>query len=225
MIFSLLLVFSLILTSCKPAQPETPPASTEAATEEPVATTRKGGWLDEINFSVVSDNSAVTQIQAGAIDMYADGLAAADLPEIVDAGLPYVMNNGLQYDILYNPGVCTDTTKLNPFSDPKIREATNWLYDRNYINQEIYAGANLLKWFPITTEFPMYANVADVAAKLETVYAYNFDKAAQIIDEQMTALGATKDTAGKWTYNGAPVVLDFLIRNDKIGRASCRERV
>ncbi len=217
MIFSLLLVFSLILTSCKPAQPETPPASTEAATEEPVATTRKGGWLDEINFSVVSDNSAVTQIQAGAIDMYADGLAAADLPEIVDAGLPYVMNNGLQYDILYNPGVCTDTTKLNPFSDPKIREATNWLYDRNYINQEIYAGANLLKWFPITTEFPMYANVADVAAKLETVYAYNFDKAAQIIDEQMTALGATKDTAGKWTYNGAPVVLDFLIRNDSDG--------
>jgi peptide/nickel transport system substrate-binding protein len=215
-IFGLLLVFSLILTSCKSAQPATP-AATVAVTEEPAATTRKGGWLDEIDFSVVSNDSAVTQIQAGAINMYADGLAAADLQEILDAGLPYVMNNGLQYDILYNPGVCTDTSKLNPFADPKIREATNWLYDRNYINQEIYAGANLLKWFPITTQFPMYANVADVAAKLETIYAYNFDKAAQIIDEQMTALGATKDASGKWTYNGALVTLDFLIRNDSDG--------
>ena len=131
--------------------------------------------------------------------MYADGLAAADQPTIIDAGLPYVEYNGLQYDILYNPGVCSDTTILNPFSDPKIREATNWLYDRDYINQEIYAGANLLKFFPITTHFPMYANVADTAATLETYYAYNLEKARQVIDEEMLAFGAEKNTDGKWT--------------------------
>ena len=147
-LFGLLIIVTMVLSACTKTQTPAPAAATEApsevtateaptvaATEAPAPTTRKGGWLDEINFSVVDSDSAITQIQAGAIDIYADGLAASDFPASVEAGLPYVMNNGLQYDLLYNPGVCTDTSILNPFSDPKIREATNWLYDRSYINQ------------------------------------------------------------------------------------------
>jgi peptide/nickel transport system substrate-binding protein len=240
-ILGLLVAISMLLASCGPAQTATPvatsvpvatnapaatsaPAATNApaATQAPAATsvpqtTRKGGWLDEIDFSVVTEDSAVTQIQAGAIDMYSDGLAAADFPSIQEAGLPYVENNGLQYDILYNPGVCKDTNILNPFSDPKIREATNWLYDRNYINQEIYAGADLLKFFPITTQFPAYANLADVAAALETQYAFNPDKAKSIITDEMKTLGANQAADGKWQYKGKPVTLDFLIRIDSDG--------
>ncbi len=233
-LFGLLIIVTMVLSACTKTQTPVPSAATEApsegaateaaetepttvVTEAPAPTTRKGGWLDEINFSVVDSDSAITQIQAGAIDIYADGLAASDFPAIVEAGLPYVMNNGLQYDLLYNPGVCTDTSILNPFSDPKIREATNYLYDRNYINQEVYAGVNLLKWFPITTEFPMYANLADVAAKLEGIYAYDPAKAEQIITEQMTALGAAKNVDGKWEYKGQLVVLKYLIRTDSDG--------
>ncbi len=232
-LFGILIILAMVLSACTKAQTPMPEAATmapseaatsETATEEPAAateapapTTRKGGWLDEINFAVVDSDSAITQIQAGAIDIYADGLAASDFPAIVEAGLPYVMNNGLQYDLLYNPGVCNDTTILNPFSDPKIREATNWLYDRNYINQEIYEGVNLLKWFPITTEFPMYANLADIAAKLEGIYAYDPAKAEQIITEQMTALGAEKNVDGKWEYQGQLVNLKYLIRTDSDG--------
>lgn len=226
--FGLMLVLCLLLSSCGKTPVVTPAAvgeETAAATLAPTAveteaapaTTRKGGWFDEINFSVVDNDSAVTQIKANAIDIYADGLAASDFPSIKEAGLPYVQNNGLQYDILYNPGVCTDKKILNPFSDPKIREATNWLYDRNYINQEIYSGANLLKWFPITTQFPMYANLADTAAKLETVYAYDPAKAEKAITEEMTTLGATKNADGKWEFSGQPVVLKFLIRTDSDG--------
>ena len=227
--FGLMLVLCLLLSSCTQTPAVTPAATeaeetaalteapTAAPTEVAVATTRKGGWFDEIDFSVVDNDSAITQIQAGAIDIYADGFAAADYPTIVDAGLPYVQNNGLQYDILYNHGVCTDSTQINPFSDPKIREATNWLFDRDYINQEVYAGANLLKWFPITTEFPMYANLADVAARLETIYAYNPDKAEQIISEEMIAMGAEKNADGKWEFKGNLVTLNFLIRSDSDG--------
>lgn len=230
--FGLMLVLCLLLSSCTQTPAATPAATgaataaetaaataapTAAPTEAPAATTRKGGWFDEIDFSVVDNDSAVTQIQANAIDIYSDGLAASDYPSIKEAGLPYVENNGLQYDILYNPGVCTDKKILNPFSDPKIREATNWLYDRNYINQEIYSGANLLKWFPITTEFPMYAALADVAAKLETIYAYDPAKAEKAISEEMTTLGATKNAAGKWEYSGQLVNLKFLIRTDSDG--------
>ena len=50
------LVFSLVLAACGPA-----------ATEEPAMThtDRKGGWLDEIDVSVVSGESAITQLEAG----------------------------------------------------------------------------------------------------------------------------------------------------------------
>jgi peptide/nickel transport system substrate-binding protein len=222
----LLMTFSMVLSACGPSTTATsapPPAATQAgpaATAAPTAvppTTRHGGWLDEIDFSVVSQDSAVTQLKAGAIDVYAGGLASADFPSIKDAGLSYAASNGLYYDIMYNPAVLKDTTVLNPFNDRKIREATNWLYDRNYINQEVYAGGGLPKFFPIQTNGPDYADLADVARGLESEYAYNPDKAKQVISDEMTTLGATAGADGKWQYNGKPVSLIFLVRSDSDG--------
>ena len=126
-------------------------------------------------------------------------------------------SSGLQYSIMYNPATFTDKNVLNPFADKKIREATNYLYDRNYINQEVYAGANLAKFFAITTQFPAYANNAAVAASLEAQYAYNPDKAKSIIADEMKTLGATTDSTGKFQFNGKPVTLNFLIRTDSDG--------
>jgi peptide/nickel transport system substrate-binding protein len=229
LVLSLLVLTSMILSACGTPAPATePPATqpsqpTEAATEAPTAeptpvpTTRHGGWLDEIVFSVVSSDSAVTQLEAGAIDIYAGGLASAEFPTITDAGLSYATSNGLYYDQLYNPAVCTDTTQLNPFSSRAIREATNWLYDRNYINQEVYAGGGLEKFFVIQTNGPDYADLADVARALEAKYAYNPDKAKEVITAEMEAMGATLSADGKWEFNGAPVTLIHLIRTDSDG--------
>ena len=154
-----------------PAETEAPVIELEKCVPPEMAaptTERKGGWLDEIVVSVVTADSAVTQLEAGAIDIYANGLSSKDLPAIQEAGLAYSTSSGLYYDQLYNPAVFTDATKLNPFSNRKIREATNWIYDRDYLNQEIYAGGGLAKFFAITTQFPDYADLADVARKLET---------------------------------------------------------
>ncbi len=214
----LLMVMSMVLSACGPSTTTAP--VTEVPTAAPTAvppTTRHGGWLDEIDFSVVSSDSAVTQLKAGAIDIYAGGLAANNLQAIKDAGLSYGESNGLYYDIMYNPAVLKDANTLNPFSDRKIREATNWLFDRNYINQEMYAGGALPKWFTIQTNGPEYADLADVARGLEAEYAYNPDKAKQIITTEMQGLGATLGPDGKWQYKGKPVTLIFLVRNDSDG--------
>ena len=173
-----------------PAEPVATEAPTEAPTEEPtpepVVSTRKGGWLDEIVISVVEGESAVTQLQAGAIDIYANGLSSKDLPAIKDSGLSYSTASGLYYDLLFNPaGPEFATGVLNPFSNRKIREAMNWLVDRDYLNQEVYEGGALAKFFAITTQFPDYADLADTARKLESFYAYNFDKAKEVIDAEM----------------------------------------
>jgi len=181
------------------------------------STTRKGGWLDEIDASVVDTGSAITQLHSGTIDIYSYGLAASQLPDITSAGLSYSESKSIMYEIMYNPATFTDTDTLNPFTDKKIREATNYLYDRNYINQEVYAGASLLKYFALTTGFPDYNRLGGVATALEAQYAYNPDKAMSIITTEMGILGATLGAGGKWQFKGNPVVLKFLIRNDGDG--------
>ncbi len=222
---SLLAASSFILGACGPAANPTvaPSEPAQPATEVPAGavaaptTTRRGGWVDEIHYSVVDSDSALTQIEAGVLDIYGDGLASADLPAIKDSGLSYKNSNGLYYDIMYNPTVTADPTKLNPFADPRIREATNWLFDRNYINQEVYAGGGLVKFFPFQTNGADYADLADVARGLEAKYAYNPDKAMEQINAAMTEMGATKGADGKWQFNGRPVSIVFLVRNDSDG--------
>ena len=204
-VLGLVIAISMVLTACGP----------NGASSQAHGT--NGGWLDEIDASVVASDSAATQLQAGAVDIYSTGLPPSDLSAIKTAGLNYGSYTGTFYGILYNPAVFTDTSVLNPFSDRKIREATNYLYDRNYINQEIYDGADLAKFFPFVTDGPDYTDLADIAAGLEAQYAYNPDKAKQIISTEMTSLGATAGPDGKWQYKGKPVVLNFLIRPDSDG--------
>ena len=218
----LLVAFGIMLSAC--GQAATPTAAPEAvSTQAPAAqpaastTTRRGGWLDEINFSVVDSDSALTQLQAGAIDIYGEGLASADLPAIKEAGFQYKNANGLYYDIMYNPSVLTDTTKLNPFSDRRIREATNWLYDRDYINQEVYAGGGLVKFFPFQTNGPDYAAMVETCRALEAKYAYNPEEAKEKITLAMTEMGASMGADGKWMYNDAPVTIILLVRTDSDG--------
>ncbi len=227
LVVGVVVALSMLLTACgpnvtatpaAPAQPQQTeaPQATEAPTQVP-PTTRKGGWLDEIDFSVVDSASAITQLKAGAIDIYAGGLSSSDFPAIKDAGLPYQTSNGLFYDLMFNPAVLKDANQLNPFSDRKIREAMNWLVDRNYINQEVYAGGGLAKFFPIQTNGPDYADLADTARSLESYYAYNPDKAKQVVTEEMTTLGATMGADGTWAFKGNPVTIIFLVRTDSDG--------
>jgi hypothetical protein len=212
LVVGLLVAFSMMLASCAPAATATP-----APIEPTAAPARHGGWLDEIDYSVVDAASVITQISAGAVDLFSYGLASDKLAEIKAANLCYSQSYGTYYDFLFNPAVFKDITKLNPFSNRKIREAMNWAVDRNYVNQEIYAGGALPKFLPLTTQLVDYTAVIDVARGLEAYYAYDMTKAQAAVDTEMTAMGATKGADGKWQFNGAPITLIFLIRNDGDG--------
>ena len=64
------------------------------------------------------------------------------------------------------------------------------LMDRNYIVQEIYGGLANTKFTTLNSAFPDYAKYVDVVAALEAKYAYNPEKAKEVITAEMEAMGA-----------------------------------
>jgi peptide/nickel transport system substrate-binding protein len=226
-VLGLLLIASMVLTACQPAPTETQAPTTEENTQTPTEeqatpeetmpqTTRHGGWLDEIGMKVVGADSAITQIAAGDIDIYTSNLSTPQDVEASDAaGLDRSFQFGIYYELTFNPSPFSDG-RLNPFTSETVRKAINYLVDRDYINQEVYGGLGVPKYVSFVSAFPDYArNVATVRA-VQSQLAFDPDKAAADIATGMTEMGAEM-VDGKWMYNGDPVEITFLIRNDSDG--------
>src|SRR5262249_6574501 len=130
--------------------------------------------------------------------------------------ITYTLSYGNTWELTINPaGPVLQNGKLNPFAAASIREALNWLIDRNYIAQELCFGLARPKFLPIVSAFPDYARLADVARALELKYAHNPGKTKEVLTREMPQLGATlKD--GKWWYKDTPVTITLLIRTEDI---------
>ncbi|HEY5731582.1 MAG TPA: ABC transporter substrate-binding protein [Anaerolineales bacterium] len=223
----LLVAVSLVLAACAPGQapatdePSMPEPQSPAATEAPAPTDepampmtdRKGAWVDEVIFTEEnSAEAAASQLNAGQLDIYAYTVAEAPVFETVKSseGLSYSEAAGSSVALMFNPAPFA-SGDLNPFSDQQIREAMHWLVNRDYVVQEIYKGLAIQRYSVLATVFPDYARYADIMRALEAKYAYDFDKADAVVTDRMTELGAEK-VDGKWTFNGSPISLKFVIR-------------
>ena len=239
---TLVLIVALVLAACNggavPAPPQEAPQDaaveaepTEAPAEEEATTdavaaapsaSSASGIVDEIVAVEEPDsNAAVTRLGVGEIDIYASGVSDPEVfSSIQEAGLNYAQSFGNYSELTFNPAgpVFDGTGKLNPFAIPRVREAMNWLIDRDYIAQELYGGLATPRYLPITAAFPDYARLVDVARQLELEYAYNPDKANEVITEEMINLGAEM-VDDKWQYEGEPVELIVLIRTEDVRTA------
>ncbi|HEX9090201.1 MAG TPA: ABC transporter substrate-binding protein, partial [Anaerolineales bacterium] len=191
-------------------------------TATPAPSARKGAWVDQIVFtSQDSAAAAVTQLQANDIDVYAYTVSDATVFQTVkaDSNLSYTTAFGSYDEFTFNPaGPTFKDGRLNPFSDAKIREAMNWLVDRTYMSQEIFGGLANPKFTTLNSAFPDYARYIDTVRALEVKYAYNPDKAKEVVDAEMATLGATLGSDGKWAFNGAPVTIIAIIRTEDARR-------
>lgn len=216
----LLVIASVILAACgpTPTEPATEVAPTEEVPTEVVpATTRHGGWADRLVFTSNPDRqSAITQVQAGEIDVYAMSMSDADLFETVkaDPNLGYTTSVGVYDAFMFNPVQTFNDGRINPFGYPEIREAVNWLIDRDFMIQEYMGGLGLKKVTPLTASFPDYARYIDVVRAMETKYAYNPEKAEQVIAAKMEELGFARNTDNKWVQGDQPVVIIAIIRTE-----------
>lgn len=181
-----------------------------------IAAERTGAWVDDIVVIEIADEpTAIEMLLAGEIDIFAQTMSDPELLKRVEASpyLEYSVSFGGNSEITFNPvgPEFPGTGKLNPFSVPRIREAMNWLIDRDYIAQELYGGMALPRIVTISGAMPDYARHADVIRALELEYSYDFERAKEVVTEEMLKLGATL-VNGKWYYEGEPVVLIGLIR-------------
>jgi peptide/nickel transport system substrate-binding protein len=205
-----------------PPQPTPPPHEAITPGEQPSPPPQEqpqvqppAGLVNEVVFVQEPDQAKVLDmLNAGQMDLYAFGIRDPELARKVKTApkLGYETSYGGSAELTLNPvGPTFKTGALNPFSVPAIREALNWLVDRNYIAQELYGGLAVPRYLPINTIFPDYARLAHVAKALESYYAHNPDKARTVITEEMQKLGADLRD-GKWYYNNEPVKLIFIIR-------------
>ena len=192
------------------------PAQASPHPEDIEATTRTGAWLDTVTFSKIDQaDLAITQLQADQLDVYNYALKDPDLYHTVqaDPNLDYSESTGIYTELTINPyGPLFYDGRLNPFNNPKIREAMNRLIDREHIIQEIYGGLGVPQFTtlqPISADYTRHFNTVK---DLESLYAFNPSQAQQAISVEMLNMGATLGGDGKWQFNGSPVVIIFIIR-------------
>jgi peptide/nickel transport system substrate-binding protein len=233
-IFGLLIVASLALAACQPeaATPEkvietvivekegetiieTVEVEKEVIVEPtPEPVTRQGAWVDTVVFvEEPSSDNAVTRLETGDIDVYAYNIAEAPIADRIYESdkLDYYTSYGNYNELTFNPVMEFEDGTFNPFGDPQIREAMNWLVDRDYVTQEISGGMARNRFTPINFAAADTARLADVIAEIELKYTHDPDQAEQVITERMEALGAEL-VDGMWQYDGEPVELIGLIR-------------
>ncbi|MBE9515235.1 MAG: hypothetical protein IMY79_03775 [Chloroflexi bacterium] len=208
-VLAALLCLSLILVPGCTA----PPGEEEEEEEE-----REGGaWLDEIVISQETSGAAsILKMQEGTVHLYGQGLTDQELFNTVtdDPGLDYKMCMGGSRDLMFNVyGPEFPDGMLNPFWSAKIREATQWLIDRDYIVDEVLGGQGVAMYSQLTPGGAEATRYKDLVDGVIEYYSYNPTKAADVIAEEMVNLGAEL-VDDKWYYKGDPVEVKVVIRID-----------
>ncbi len=180
------------------------------------STDRTGTWLDSLTVvEEPSADAAVSRLEAGDIDVYAFTISSPSTYQRIleTEGVEYKTSYGSYNELTFNPAVCADTSKINPFSVPRIREAMNWLVDRDYIVEEIMGGLGTPRYVPINGASADRGTLAAEIRQIEAAYAHDAERAEQVVTEEMEALGAER-VDGLWTYQGEPVEIIGIIRSE-----------
>ena len=178
--------------------------------------TRQGAWVDTVRFVEEPDaDNAVTRLKIGDLDVYANSIHQPAIANRVFAAeeLDYYTSYGSYNELTLNPVLELEDGSLNPFGDPQIREAMNWLVDRDYITQDIMGSMARPRYIPINYASADRARMADVITEMELTYAYDFAQAEAVITARMLELGAV-NVGGVWHYDGEPVEIIGLIRTE-----------
>jgi peptide/nickel transport system substrate-binding protein len=182
----------------------------------------KGPYIDEARFIVrENENLALEEVRSGALDAYFFQIpveAANDARN--DAGLKIYDKTAGSLGLFVNPAPAAEPNIVNPFQFREIRYALNYLIDRDFVVNELLKGYGSPLIGPFGVYSPEYLNIIDIVESFG--FRYNPSLAVGMISEAMTGAGATNQD-GKWIFNGSPVTIKILIRQDDVAKKSMGE--
>lgn len=175
----------------------------------PAGHNRPGPASEKIYFKAFHVDRAPLDIQSGAMDLYLFSLKTNAARELADTeGLRIYDAPATSISLILNPAP-SRPGEINPFANPEIRHAVQYLVNREFIVNDIYRGMAV----PMTTQVsPLdydFLTVYDIVRSADIRYDPQY--ARQIIKREMEKAGATL-IEGVWTYNERPVRLKFITR-------------
>jgi peptide/nickel transport system substrate-binding protein len=184
----------------------------------------KGPYIDEARFILrENENLALEEVRSGALDTYFFQIpveAANDARN--DPGLKIYDKTAGSLGLFVNPAPAAEPNTVNPFQFREVRYALNYLIDRDFVVNEILKGYGSPLIGPFGIYSPEYLNVIDIVESFG--FRYNPSLATSMISEAMMGTGATNQD-GKWIFNGNPVTIKMLIRQDDVAKKSMGELV
>ncbi len=190
-------------------------------TEEPppppeVRTT--GPWVDSIVISSEPSTAlGVSKLERGDTHIWLmPSITEPDLYDKIEADpdIEYEFSYGAFTDLIFNvAGPYFRDGTLNPFYDAEIREAFNWLIDRDLLIGEFLRGMGMPIYALGGRTFPEYERYPDLFEALEDHYAHDPDRARDVIHDRMVASGAEL-VADRWHYDGSEIEVAFVIVTD-----------
>lgn len=168
-----------------------------------------GPAVDVVTFGAYNVDQAPLNIQNGDIDLYIFGLKTAGAQSLEGVSNVRVSSAPAStLSLILNPAPAPDG-ELNPFSIVAIRQAMQFLVDRDFIANDIYQGRAV----------PMQTNVSPLDYDQLTIFQtvssanirYDAEYARQLITQEMQNAGATL-TNNIWTFNGNPIIIKIITR-------------
>ncbi|HEV3433193.1 MAG TPA: ABC transporter substrate-binding protein [Nitrososphaera sp.] len=182
----------------------------------------KGPFIDQARFiHRVDENLALEEVKSGFLDTYFFPIpqeAANNAKN--DPRLNVYDKTAGSLGFLVNPAPAGDPNVLNPFQFREVRYALNYLIDRDFVINEILKGYGSPLVDPFGMYSPEYLNIIDTVESFG--FRYNPSLATSTISSAMTAAGAINNN-GKWEFNGGPVTVKILIRQDDVKKESMGE--
>jgi peptide/nickel transport system substrate-binding protein len=171
---------------------------------------RVGPAADRLVFSAFNVDQAPLDIRDDRMDLYLFGLknpGASDLAAD-PGGVRLIQAPATTLSLVLNPAPAPEG-QLNPFSLKPVRQAVQYLIDRDFIAGTIYQGRAL----------PMLSHVSPIDYDELTVFEalvrsgirHDPEYARAAIAAEMEAAGAAL-VNNQWAFDGRPIALKFVIR-------------
>ncbi|HEU5432444.1 MAG TPA: ABC transporter substrate-binding protein [Thermomicrobiales bacterium] len=169
-----------------------------------------GPASDILSYASFNVDQAPLEIQAGKMDLYLYGLKTAGAKDLAanPKGVSLIETPASTLSLILNPAPPRQG-ELNPFAIKEIRQAMQFLVDRDFIANNIYQGRAR----------PMYCSVSPLDYDELTVFdtlrqsgiRYDAEFAKGVITDQMKKAGATL-SGNVWMFQGRPVLVKIVTR-------------